>query len=177
MDKYIKWAKRPSSLKQQLILLGFAGILFLIIIPYLLIVSSAALDNWLNLPKLEFGWINLVVGAVLVIGGFSLGFWSVETQMSIGGGTPVPVMPTHRLIATGPFTYCRNPMTLGTFLGYLGVSVWLGSISAIVIILLLTTLLLLYVKFIEERELEARFGAEYLEYKQNTPFILPRRRR
>ena len=177
MKRYKRWAKHSYSLKQQLILLGFAGLLFLLIIPYLLIVSSAAMDDWLNLPKLEFGLINLIVGAVLMVGGFSLGFWSVETQMSIGGGTPVPVMPTHKLIATGPFTYCRNPMTLGTFMGYMGISIWIGSISAIVIILILTTLLLLYVKFIEERELEARFGAEYLEYKKNTPFILPRRRR
>lgn len=177
MDKYTKWAKRQYSLKQQLILLGFAGILFLIIIPYLLLVSSAALDDWLGLPKLESGWISLVMGGVLALAGFSLGLWSVETQISIGGGTPVPVMPTHKLVVRGPFVYCRNPMTLGTLIGYLGVCLWLRSISAILIVLFLVALLLIYIKFIEERELEVRFGAEYLEYKQDTPFILPRLRR
>lgn len=177
MDKYTKWAQRQYSLKQQLILLGFAGILFLIIIPYLLVVSSAALDEWLGLPELEFGSINLIMGGLLALAGFSLGFWSVESQISMGGGTPVPVMPTQKLVVRGPFVYCRNPMTLGTLIGYLGVSLWIGSISAILIVLFLISLLLIYIKFIEERELEARFGPEYLEYKRNTPFILPRLRR
>lgn len=86
----------------------------------------------------------------------------------------MPVMPTQKLVVIRPFTYCRNPMTLGTILAYLGVCVWIGSISAVVIVLIFTILLLLYVKLLEEKELEARFGAEYLEYKRNTPFILPR---
>jgi protein-S-isoprenylcysteine O-methyltransferase Ste14 len=34
----------------------------------------------------------------------------------------------------------------------------------------------LYIKLIEEKELEARFGLDYLAYKRNTPFILPRLR-
>jgi len=42
---------------------------------------------------------------------------------------------------------------------------------------ILTALLLSYVKFIEEKELAARFGAEYLAYKRETPFILPRKPR
>ena len=34
-------------------------------------------------------------------------------------------------------------------------------------------MLLVYLKLIEEKELEMRFGQDYLEYKKNTPFILP----
>jgi len=29
-------------------------------------------------------------------------------------------------------------------------------------------------KLIEERELEKRFGAEYLKYRRRTPFVIPR---
>jgi protein-S-isoprenylcysteine O-methyltransferase Ste14 len=176
MKRFLDWAQREYSLKQRLILLTFAGILFLLIIPYLLIVSSAAIDDLLSLPKLDFGFINMIVGVLFISGGAFLGLWSIQVQISIGGGTPVPVMPTHKLIVKAPFVYCRNPMTLGTFLGYFGICILIGSISAIVIILILTTMLLLYVKLIEEKELEARFGVEYLEYKRNTPFILPRLR-
>jgi len=176
MNKYQDWAKREYSLKQHLIVFGFAGILLLLIIPYLLIVSSAAIDDLLNLPKLEFGLITLIVGLLLILGGLSLGLWAIEAQVSIGRGTPVPVIPTQKLVVQAPFTYCRNPMTLGTFVGYLGFCLLIGSISAIAIVLCLMILLLSYVKFIEEKELEARFGVEYLEYKQCTPFILPRLR-
>jgi len=66
-------------------------------------------------------------------------------------------------------------MTLGTILAYLGVVIWVGSYTALLAIVALALLLLGYLKLIEEKELEMRFGQEYVAYKQNTPFILPNR--
>jgi len=43
--------------------------------------------------------------------------------------------------------------------------------------LLLGALLVVYVRFVEEKELAARFGPAYLEYKLATPCLLPRMRR
>jgi len=176
MKRFQDWAKREYSLRQRLILLAFAGVLFVLILPYLLVICSTALDQFLHLPKITAGFINQIVGLILIVTGGSLALWAIYTQVTIGLGTPVPVMPTRKLIVKGPFVYCRNPMTLGTVIAYLGIAIWLGSFSAIGIVLLLTLLLLIYLKRIEERELEARFGSEYLEYKRNTPFILPRLR-
>jgi len=85
------------------------------------------------------------------------------------------MMLTKRLIIEGPYTYCRNPMGLGIFVFYLGFGFLTGSISSIGFTLLFMSLLLLYYKFVEEKELEARFGQEYIEYKKRTPFIIPRR--
>jgi len=34
--------------------------------------------------------------------------------------------------------------------------------------------ILIYIKLVEEKELEQRFGVEYLEYKRRTPFLIPR---
>jgi len=31
-----------------------------------------------------------------------------------------------------------------------------------------------YIKLVEEKELEARFGEEYREYKRKTPFLIPK---
>lgn len=176
MKKYQEWAKREYSLKQRMVTLALAGVLVLLILPSLVIFPAAAIDRWLQLPRFTAGALNLILGLMLAIGGLSLGLWSVETQISLGRGTPVPIMPTQKLIAQGPFAYCRNPMTLGTILAYLGLCVWLGSLSALVIVLILAGALLSYIKFIEEKELEARFGQAYLEYKRSTPFILPRLR-
>ncbi len=64
-------------------------------------------------------------------------------------------------------------MSLGIFLFYGGFGIWVGSISAILIVLIFAILLVAYIKVFEEKELEARFGNEYLEYKLNTPFLLP----
>ena len=33
---------------------------------------------------------------------------------------------------------------------------------------------LIYIRYVEEVELEARFGDEYLAYKATTPFLVPR---
>jgi protein-S-isoprenylcysteine O-methyltransferase Ste14 len=64
-------------------------------------------------------------------------------------------------------------MTLGTDLFYLGVAIWLGSLSAIGLGLIYPVGILIYIKLIEEKELEERFGSEYLEYKKRTPFLIP----
>jgi protein-S-isoprenylcysteine O-methyltransferase Ste14 len=97
----------------------------------------------------------------------------VKVQFSLGKGTPIPLMATQNLIVKRPYTYCRNPMTLGTAIFYLGVAIWLGSISAIGLGLIYPVGILIYIKLIEERELEERFGFEYLEYKMKTPFLIP----
>ena len=175
MKKFQDWAKREYSIRQRLITLGFEGIFFLLIFPFLLVVSSAAIDHWLQLPRFTLSVMNLIFGLLLVMGGGFLRLWSIHVQLTLGKGTPVPMMPTRRLVVKSPFTYCRNPMTLGTFAAYLGISVWIGSFSAIALNLIMIVVLLLYVKLIEEeKELEDRFGFEYLEYKRNKPFLLPR---
>lgn len=40
-------------------------------------------------------------------------------------------------------------------------------------VLIFTVIILLYTRFIEEKELEIRFGDEYLSYKKGTPFFIP----
>jgi protein-S-isoprenylcysteine O-methyltransferase Ste14 len=65
-------------------------------------------------------------------------------------------------------------MTFGTVCLYLGIAITIGSLSSIAVVLLFGALLLTYIKLVEERELEARFGQEYLVYKDGTPFIIPR---
>jgi protein-S-isoprenylcysteine O-methyltransferase Ste14 len=68
-------------------------------------------------------------------------------------------------------------MSLGIFLFYGGIGIWVGSISAIVIVLLFAILLVAYIKVFEEKELETRLGNEYSKYKRDTPFLIPRLRR
>jgi protein-S-isoprenylcysteine O-methyltransferase Ste14 len=64
-------------------------------------------------------------------------------------------------------------MTLGTIIAYSGVAILVGSYTALLAVFIFALMLLAYLKLIEEKELEMRFGEEYLEYKKNTPFILP----
>ena len=98
--------------------------------------------------------------------------WSVVIQFTEGKGTPAPFMPTQKLITHGPYSYCRNPMTFGTFIYYLGIGIILGSLSFIALVLVVMALLLSYIKKVEEKELEERSGEKYVKYKLCTPFFI-----
>jgi protein-S-isoprenylcysteine O-methyltransferase Ste14 len=174
MKKYREWVRREPSTRQLLITLVLAGGFFLAGLPFLIAVAAGWLDRSLGLSRLPVGIATDVAGILLMVAGGMFAFWAVFAEARIGHGTPVPMIPTQRLVAVPPFTYCRNPMVLGTVVGYLGIGVWLGSVSAITLVSLFAALLLLYVKVLEEKELEARFGADYVKYKRSTPFLLPR---
>ncbi len=174
MSRFKKWAAREYSKMQRIIALFFLGILVLVAFPFFIILVSSYIDQWFHLPKFVYGVLNLILAMLIGVIGFLFALWAVQVQFSVGRGTPAPIMATQKLIIQKPYSYCRNPMTFGTILFYLGITIWIGSFSAIGLTLLFTVLLLAYNKLIEEKELEERFGSEYLEYKQSTPFLIPR---
>ncbi len=174
INRYLKWSQKKYSLKQRLLALIPAGLLFVIFLPGGLIILSGYLDRWLDLPPLDMGDFNTLLAMLLIAGGFGLALWSIQSQLSIGHGTPLPMMATQKLIITKPFNYCRNPMALGTILGYLGIAIWAESLAAVGLILLVSAILLAYIKKYEEEEMAMRFGAEYTAYKKSTPFLIPR---
>jgi protein-S-isoprenylcysteine O-methyltransferase Ste14 len=90
--------------------------------------------------------------------------WTV-VLMSQAGTTPNPTRPTTALILDGPFRRTRNPIYLAWQLIVIGVG--LAAHAPWVILMALpaarATRRLVIDK--EERYLETKFGAEYLEYK------------
>jgi protein-S-isoprenylcysteine O-methyltransferase Ste14 len=62
---------------------------------------------------------------------------------------------------------------LGTIIAYGGIAIWIGSFTALIVVALFAAILISYLKLIEEKELQMRFGSEYIEYKKKTPFIIP----
>ncbi|RPJ24931.1 MAG: hypothetical protein EHM35_15960 [Planctomycetaceae bacterium] len=65
-------------------------------------------------------------------------------------------------------------MTLGTILAYLGLSIAAATIVGVMLVAAFAALLLAYIKRMEEKELAERFGEEYLAYRRDVPFIIPR---
>ncbi len=63
-------------------------------------------------------------------------------------------------------------MTLGAALWmYLGIGIWMGSSVLVILTVIVFSGLLTFIYFHETRELAARFGEEYLQYKSRTPFF------
>ncbi len=83
-------------------------------------------------------------------------------------------MATQDLVVEPPYTYTRNPMALGAILMYLGVAVLRRSLAGVGMVLVGGATLLTYIKRVEESEMLARFGEEYVTYRERTPFLLPR---
>jgi protein-S-isoprenylcysteine O-methyltransferase Ste14 len=174
MNRYKKWSEREYSKAQRITAVILGGIVFWIITPFFIVVGSAFMDPWLSLPRFLYKWINTIIALVFMVAGWLFANWTVKVQFSLGRGTPIPLMATQKLVVERPYTYCRNPMTLGTMAFYLGIAIWTGSLSALILALIYPVGISIYIKLFEEKELEQRFGLEYLEYKQRTPFLIPR---
>ena len=156
--------------RKVVIAIFFASLALLAV---LLVALGHWLDGWLQTPAFDLGVANPAVGALLSLVGAGLVVWSVYAQYAIGQGTPAPMVATQRLVVEGPYAYSRNPMTLGALLFYLGIGAGMGSLAAIAVVLPVFAGLLTYIYSHETRELEGRFGAAYLDYKNRTPFLLP----
>jgi protein-S-isoprenylcysteine O-methyltransferase Ste14 len=173
-NRFLQQTKREYGPNQRLAALAVEAVFFIGILPLALLLLGGLFDQWLGWPKLRLPPVNAIVGALLVATGWGLGIWSVYVQFTLGRGTPVPLMATQKLLICPPYSHCRNPMALGAIVLYLGVSVAAGSPGAALLWLLGAAALLTYIRLVEEQEMVARFGEEYLAYRRRTPFIIPK---
>lgn len=174
MSRYSKWAKRKYSIGIRIAALILAGVIFALLFPIGIVTVGSSLDRLLGLQRFQIGAVNYILGGLLLVIGLFFALWSILVQLTRGQGTPLPMMPTQELLTKGPFRYCRNPMTFGTILAYLGIGVVVWTLSGIGLVLCFAASLAVYLKWIEEIELAERFGEAYLLYKQEVPFIIPR---
>ena len=146
---------------------------FVIYLPILLVKSSLSMDV-LNANELISGLLSWRLFCVFGLFGLFLSLWTVFVQVKRGLGTPLSGLPPAKLLVDAPYSYCRNPMALGGIIFYFGICVFIGSWKAFYIVTGVAALILSYIKFLEERELESRFGQPYIEYKRQMPFLIPR---
>jgi len=173
LEKYVEWMRRDVSYRKRVAAIMVGGFIFLLLIPYILLTFGMWLDRILGLPPVEEVFTLQLVGFIIAVSGWLYALWAIYVQLRIGKGTPLPMLPTKKLVVSGPYRYSRNPMAFGSILLYFGISLIFHSISMCLLILILLIPLLLYLRFVEEKELELRFGEEYIKYRQVTSFIIP----
>jgi len=126
-----------------------------------------------------FGWVLPVpsgIGLALVIVTGAAFLLTVVTLALKGLGAPFFIALSRKLAANWLYAWTRNPMVLAVLAFFLSLGIWFQSALFVLWVLILFAPALLYfVKVYEERELEIRFGASYLEYKSRTPMLFPRR--
>jgi protein-S-isoprenylcysteine O-methyltransferase Ste14 len=116
------------------------------------------------------------IGLVLVIL-TGAAFLLVVVNLALKGfGAPFFIVLSRQLAVDWFYAWTRNPMVLAGLAFLLSLGIYFRSALFVLWVLLLFAPALLYfVKVYEERELEIRFGASYLEYKSRTPMLFPRK--
>ena len=174
MKMFIQWQHTSQPAWLQALVMGVAFLIFPTGLPALLAIVLPNWGNSLGWQVMPFAIAREVVGWVLVFVFGALAIWTVYAQLAWAHGTPVPLLPTQHLLTRGPYSLCRNPMVLGTVGAYKGVALLSGSWLSLLFVAIFAAGLLWYLLAIEEQELVARFGSEYISYKQAVPFLLPR---
>ena len=127
------------------------------------------------------GWvlpIPSVIGLVLVIITGAASLLTVINLALKGFGAPFFIVLSRKLASDWMYAWTRNPMVLAALAWFLSLGIWFQSALFVLwVLILFAPAILFFVKVYEERELEIRFGASYLEYKSRTPMLFPRKPR
>lgn len=149
-----------------LVLPEFAGIFY---------PGLTQFDALLGIPSLPFHGVLEVVGWLALAAGIYYLAASNFALKSLGAGFAAFKLTRHVVIKS-VYEQVRNPMSLGTYLSYFGISLISGStyllLGTLFVIVPVHVFNLLY---FEEGELRVRYGASYEKYKERVPFICPRR--
>ena len=175
IDKLVETSQNPLSPRNQFVARVLPVFVFFFLFPALLfIIPNFVFDKWLQLPTLLSFPFRIIAGGVLIALGLFFLVSSTKVQREIGKGTPMPLKATQKLVVEKPYSYCRNPLYFGLINFFFGISIMIGSASSLVMVLIFSVIILSYIKLIEEKELEKRYGNDYLEYKKVTPLLIPR---
>ncbi|MGD0666072.1 MAG: isoprenylcysteine carboxylmethyltransferase family protein [Bryobacteraceae bacterium] len=127
----------------------------------------------LNRPTLTIPVIRQVVWGLVMVSG--AGAVLTVANLAIRGlGAPFAVKLSSRLATDYLYKWTRNPMVLCTLAWFLSLALWHASPGAVLwLAVSVFPGLIFFVKRYEERELEIRFGASYVDYRARTPFLWP----
>jgi protein-S-isoprenylcysteine O-methyltransferase Ste14 len=115
-----------------------------------------------------------VGGLILALSGFLLFLYTVFLFNRYGKGTLAPWSNKVKLVVSGPYRYCRNPMITGVWTILVGESLFFHSTSILIWSFAFFLINTVYFILIEEPALSEQFGSAYKEYKRHVPRWIPR---
>jgi protein-S-isoprenylcysteine O-methyltransferase len=116
-----------------------------------------------------------VVGLIIYIAGFGFLMWARRTlgrHWGISTSLQAKLHSNHELIQSGPYTIVRHPMYFGAWVMMFGLL--LSYPKWVILILYISMVASLSMRARrEEAVLAERFGEKWLEYKEQTSFLIP----
>jgi protein-S-isoprenylcysteine O-methyltransferase Ste14 len=163
----------------KIMLIMPSSVFFFILVPLASSFIGRRIDDMLGLPSLEPGrWGVFAAASLLLVGAYYV-LESILVLLFEGGGVPLgDVLPGDQstdLVTDGVYRSTRNPMLFGYLLCLIAQGMVLNSVTTAFIIP--STFICLWSVWLKKREepgLEARFGEPYREYRERTPFLVPR---
>lgn len=132
---------------------------------HLAAIAIGFLVQWLAPVRMPDGLRPVMLaGYVVIAAALGLMAWSL-TGMLRAGTTPNPTRPTTALLTHGLYGFTRNPMYLAWELVVIGVGLAANAPWVILMALPAAFLTRRLVIDKEERYLETKFGAEFVDYK------------
>ncbi|HEY5535638.1 MAG TPA: isoprenylcysteine carboxylmethyltransferase family protein [Ignavibacteria bacterium] len=122
--------------------------------------------------KFHIEWFNVkLTGIIVVYAGMGICIWST---IYLKGAITDMVLPRFDyLVKNGPYNYCRHPIYLGITIAFIGLALALRSWMGLISVLLVFLPREIHRAKLEEKMLSEKFGDEWLQYKNNTCFLIP----
>ena len=128
------------------------------------LVSGTVIHLAMPLPFLPGTLPAFALGVPFVA--IAIALFSYSVARFRAAGTPVPARkPTTVIVRTGPYHFSRNPIYLAFSVFQLGIAIWVNSVWLLATLVGAVALIHYVVIPREERYLERKFGAQYLDYK------------
>lgn len=113
------------------------------------------------------------IGFVIMLVGAALAISCIATFVVLGRGTPALFDPPRQFVAAGPYRYVRNPMYIGGFILFIGLALYLRSLSILLMAVVLVPVVHLLVVLYEEPTLKRKFDGPYENYLSTVARWLP----
>lgn len=147
------------------------GALFFIAGPAL-IIFLAGLCPYDFMPN---NAISSIFGAICSGVGLFFVIWANYELITKGKGGALVIgqiklcKETQKLVTTGPYSMCRNPMHMGIILFYLGLCCAINSLLTLLVPLAMLCFAYAFAIFLDEPRLKRDFKDEYLKWQIDVP--------
>jgi protein-S-isoprenylcysteine O-methyltransferase len=144
---------------RALILLTVGG--SLIIALYFGYARLGQLPDWLFYP-----------GIILMLLGIAIRQWAIAV-LGRFFSLNVQVVEDHRVVDKGPYRLIRHPAYTGLLITFIGISLAVQSLGALLVLLAVFTVSFGYRIRVEERTLLTELGEDYASYMKRTKRLIP----
>ncbi len=154
--------------------------IFLTVLFLLVHVATPWALSWLST---RHGWVNRrpgkrnLLALIPVVAGIAGTIWMIALHFRASPDTFLEWKPGQKLLMRSPYAVSRNPMYLFELTFWFGWTLFYGSLPVLIGFLLWLTVFNFVIVPWEERDLEARFGEAYRQYKSKVPRWLGKTRR